>query len=1284
MDLDTDTHEYHGARPVVEIPFYNPNTDHLLLDNTTNNESDSELAETAYSAQRNASMADGAKKRLSRSSAKGKLNDENLNPATMDGSRASISSASRSLENSRYSTPLTSVPTTPMALDDKDAQASTRRTSKRLNRPSTLSARPRTRTMSQRLSFEGVDEEDDDESDMISQSARRSTRGSLKRPSSIGRSKPRKPKERYSFTDDNEQDDDESDIIPQIPSRRTSRTSFSPSQIRKMQEDSRNIALMDDNEEDDEESDISPQPTRRTTRTSFSPSQIRKMQENSRNFAMMDDNLEDEDESDSPDAQLARQLQAEEDAKLIKPHRQSPAPAQASTSTSFRRSPRQNKNRKSYTQSFSLSDSGDDDMFALAPAAKKSRLASGKGKVTKTEIPDTDADEPFTSDLPAQKKFKQPPKAGKLFGSEIPDSYASQELSDLSDAETLVKKKLDKGKGKAIEVRDEEDLSDDEPLAKKKRVDKGKGKQVSRWDEDSSDFGDLSPLSDFNSEDDFAIPLVPKAQKGNGTGGGQSSVKKKSKKVRHRPKVPEQESGESSAKFNRRMDVWRVKMDSYQENMMNRAIRQHRGKDTETSDTDFSLESDNNDANLSDVSESYIERSRRLRNMTPQDRFAAMAERRARKARKRLEDNHPSLLTMWTDLEDAPKIPPTKAEQPKHITRQLKPFQLEGLHWMMEMEKTKWGGGLLGDEMGMGKTIQAVSLIMSDYPQPKPSLVLIPPVAMMQWQEEIAQYTNGVLKTFVYHGTNAASKNMTVRDIKKYDVVLMSYNSLESIYRFQEKGRKRKNAITGDMDTIYQKSPIHAIDWHRIILDEAHNIKSRTTGAARACFALTGSHKWCLSGTPLQNRIGEFFSLIRFLNVQPFGSYYCRSCPCTSLEWKMGDNNRCTECNHGGMQHVSVFNQELLNPIQKHGNSGPGAEAFRKLRLLTDRFMLRRVKTEHSSAMELPAKEIYVDRHFFGEEENDFAASIMGQSTRKFETYVAQGVLLNNYANIFGLIMQMRQVADHPDLILKKDGAGGMNVVVCCICDEAAEDAVRSACKHEFCRSCVKSYLTSCEKTGSDAECPRCHLGLSIDLEQPELVQDSSEVKKNSIINRINMAQWTSSSKIEALLYELHLLRSKNSSCKSIIFSSFTTMLQLIEWRLRRAGITTVMLDGSMTPAQRQASISAFMTDPSIECFLVSLKAGGVALNLTEASRVFLVDPWWNPAAEWQSADRCHRIGQCRPCTITRLCIEDSVESRMVLLQEKKTNMIKSTVEGSKEAMESLTPEDMQFLFRGS
>ena len=105
--------------------------------------------------------------------------------------------------------------------------------------------------------------------------------------------------------------------------------------------------------------------------------------------------------------------------------------------------------------------------------------------------------------------------------------------------------------------------------------------------------------------------------------------------------------------------------------------------------------------------------------------------------RKKLEKKHPAIITMWDDLKAQPTIAPQQAKQPESITRKLKPFQLEGLHWMMEQEKSSYKGGLLGDEMGMGKTIQAVSLIMSDFPQPEPTLVIVPPVALMQWVSEI-------------------------------------------------------------------------------------------------------------------------------------------------------------------------------------------------------------------------------------------------------------------------------------------------------------------------------------------------------------------------------------------------------------------------------------------------------------------------------------------------------------------------------------------------------------------
>lgn len=429
--------------------------------------------------------------------------------------------------------------------------------------------------------------------------------------------------------------------------------------------------------------------------------------------------------------------------------------------------------------------------------------------------------------------------------------------------------------------------------------------------------------------------------------------------------------------------------------------------ESEASEAEEETEDDDAQSSLQpDTTTAARRSSTTRRRWRRRDRHGVPFEDRAIKERRRLEKAHPEIKTMWDELKNVEIIVPKAAEQPAGITRKLKSFQLEGLDWMMRQEKSQWKGGLLGDEMGMGKTIQAVSLIMSDYPAGTPSLVVVPPVALMQWQNEINEYTNGKLKVLVYHNTNPKVKNLGMGELKKFDVILISYSGLESIYRKESKGWKRDDGL------VKENSKIHAIHYHRLILDEAHNIKSRTTSCAKACFALKADHNWCLSGTPVQNRIGEFFSLLRFLRIEPFACYFCKKCPCSQLHWNQNEEKRCTNCNHTGFEHVSIFNQELLNPITQGEDRSLRQEGLRKLRLVTDRIMLRRMKRDHTSSMELPPKEVIIHNEFFGEIERDFSSSIMSNTTRQFDTYVSRGVMLNNYANIFGLIMQMRQVAN--------------------------------------------------------------------------------------------------------------------------------------------------------------------------------------------------------------------------------------------------------------------------------
>ncbi|EEB08458.1 DNA repair protein RAD16 [Schizosaccharomyces japonicus yFS275] len=647
------------------------------------------------------------------------------------------------------------------------------------------------------------------------------------------------------------------------------------------------------------------------------------------------------------------------------------------------------------------------------------------------------------------------------------------------------------------------------------------------------------------------------------------------------------------------------------------------------------------------------------------------------RTRIRLERQHPELIGLWERLESESVYEVKLAEQPKELKLQLLPFQREGLSWMKHQEESHFHGGILADEMGMGKTIQTISLLLSE-PRGKPNLVVAPVVALLQWKSEIEMHADNSLRVYMFYGS---SRNVTAEELKEYDVVLTSYNLVESVFRKQHKGFRRKAGL------VKEKSLLHSVDFYRIILDEAHSIKSRSCNTAKAVCALQSNRRLCLSGTPLQNRIGELFSLLRFLKADPFAYYLCMKCDCKSLDWARSECiDNCGQCGHSSVSHRCHFNAEMLKPIQRFGNEGPGQIAFSKVHKLLRRIMLRRTKLERADDLGLPPRVVEVRRDLFNEEEEDLYHSLFMESKRRFNTYVSQGVVLNNYANIFQLITRMRQMADHPDLTLasktKTVDVKTQDNFVCCICDEVAQDAIRSRCNHTFCRFCVSELINS--SATEDVQCPSCFLPLSIDLSAPALEEvggEEASKQKTSILNRIDMDNWRSSTKIEALVEELYRLRKKDRTIKSIVFSQFTSMLDLVHWRLRKAGFNCVKLEGGMTPKARDATIQAFCTDINITVFLVSLKAGGIALNLTEASQVFMLDPWWNGAVQWQAMDRIHRIGQRRPIRITTLCIENSIESKIIELQEKKAQMIHATIDRDEKALNQLTVEDMQFLF---
>ncbi|RLM84786.1 hypothetical protein C2845_PM04G25850 [Panicum miliaceum] len=424
---------------------------------------------------------------------------------------------------------------------------------------------------------------------------------------------------------------------------------------------------------------------------------------------------------------------------------------------------------------------------------------------------------------------------------------------------------------------------------------------------------------------------------------------------------------------------------------------------------------------------------------------------------------------------------------------------------------------------------------------------------------------------------------------------LSAVAGLQQTVLFPAHARMDDNYVTClDQKTLWAANHLHKL--------VAHFIKDRRCNTARAIFALESEYKWALSGTPLQNRVGELYSLIRFLQIFPYPNYFCKDCNCEILDTSM--KKQC-DCGHSSVRHFCWWNKAADHPylVAYSKTAGP--------------------------------------REGFKNEGNESMKSQCG------------------------------------------------------ICHNVAEDVVVTSCDHAFCKTCLMDYSA----TLGNVSCPSCSVPLTVDLTTKgsvEKVTPSVKGRKCSgILSRLaSLEDFKTSTKIDALISitdlfaqlcrreEIRNMIEHDGSAKGIVFSQFTSFLDLIQFSLEKSGIKCVQLNGAMNITEKGRAIDTFTNDPDCRIFLMSLKAGGVALNLTVASHVFLMDPWWNPAVESQAQDRIHRIGQFKPIKSTRFVIKDTVEERILQLQEKKQLVFEGTVGDSPDAMSKLTEADLKFLFQ--
>ncbi|KAJ8599374.1 hypothetical protein CTAYLR_007041 [Chrysophaeum taylorii] len=582
-------------------------------------------------------------------------------------------------------------------------------------------------------------------------------------------------------------------------------------------------------------------------------------------------------------------------------------------------------------------------------------------------------------------------------------------------------------------------------------------------------------------------------------------------------------------------------------------------------------------------------------------------------------------------------------------------------------------------------------------------------------------------------------------------------------------------------------SILHCGLWRRVILDEAHRIKGFNSSTAKAAFALRAERRWCLTGTPLQNRVKELQSLVRYLQVDPYAYYFCskKGCKCKMLYWGFGARGaHCEHCGHAPMMHYNVFNRKILKPIEQAGYFGAGARAMRDLRAkVLNVSMLRRTKKERENDLKLPpldvkmiamaaetvqaacshcfhrdcaselidnateagetpecpvcyqALTIKVDRLRGVDDEDDedddgLEAVSSGRTKRKRAAAAkkpaaaaaakkpaakkaaskpqSQETIDKGLATLgikkrrVGLgsaktddelpaleeeggddddeeeVPSFDDVASAPVAGTDKDAAQRAESAArntCLICFDRLRDTVLYDCGHTVaCAECVE------ELRQRDYACPMCRAPIR-SVRSIDKVGGGSRLGRASILQKVDLAKWHTSTKVEAVHSAVVEARRNDPDAKAIVFSQYRTCLDIVEWRLRLGGLRVVKLMGDMPTLERKAVLERFKTDPSIAVILLSLKAGGEGLNLQEATHVYLLEPWWNPAVEMQAIQRAHRIGQTKSVTAVRFITKDTIEEKMFDLQEKKRLVFEGTINANAQSFSKLTKEDLEFLF---
>jgi superfamily II DNA or RNA helicase len=474
------------------------------------------------------------------------------------------------------------------------------------------------------------------------------------------------------------------------------------------------------------------------------------------------------------------------------------------------------------------------------------------------------------------------------------------------------------------------------------------------------------------------------------------------------------------------------------------------------------------------------------------------------------------------------------ADPPPSFAGTLRPYQREGLGWIRFLERFRFGG-CLADDMGLGKTVQALALLETRRSlraaggateAPRPALVVAPRSLIFNWKAEAARFTPE-LRVLDHTGTG---RSCSPAAFDAYDLVLTTYGTLRR-------------------DAAYLRDVRFA--W--VILDEAQAIKNAASASAKAARLLQADHRLALSGTPIENHLGELWSLFEFLNPGMLG---------TASVFRLMTG--------GSPRTLADDSRELL------------ARALRP-------FLLRRTKEQ--VAKDLPARTEQTLMAELDKPQRRLYDELRDHYRQALHKRIEREGFARAKIQVLEALLRLRQAACHPGLI----------------------DRARAT--------------------------------------EP-------------------------SAKLDALLPTLEEVIAEGH--KALVFSQFTSFLAIVRSRLDAARVPYEYLDGRTR--DRGPRVERFQNDPDCRLFLISLKAGGLGLNLTAAGYVFLLDPWWNPAVEMQAIDRTHRIGQTQQVFAYRLIARDTVEEKVLELQRRKRDLARAILTDENSLIRALSREDLELL----